>query len=213
VFPKELAESYAEAFSIAGISLLSLEVEASSVARAVSDGEVEAPVTLLVDFGTLRTGFAVLKRGIPIFTSTVTLGGESIDKAIVAKLSLSPEELETFKNEEGLFAKGGKNSPAVEILAGTVAALSDEIARHYHYWDTRRNDKGERMTPVERIYLLGGGANLKGIGDYIAGRVQVECIRPNVWQNVCSFDEYIPPIGRRDSLRFATAIGLALRSF
>jgi len=213
VFPKDLAESYAEAFSIAGISLLSLEVEASSVARAVSDGDVESPVTLLVDFGRIRTGFAVLKRGVPIFTSTVTVGGESIDKAILEKLALPRESLESFKNEEGLFAKGGKNSAGVEALAGTVASLADEIARHYHYWDTRRNDKGERVTPVERIYLLGGSSNLKGIGDYIAARVQVECVRPNVWQNVCSFDDYIPPVDRRGSLRFATAIGLALRSF
>src|SRR3989344_5407135 len=36
VFPRDVAEAYAEAFRIAGISLLSLEIEARSVARAIS---------------------------------------------------------------------------------------------------------------------------------------------------------------------------------
>lgn len=211
VFPRELSESYAEAFSFAGLSLLSLEVEASSVARAVSVSGAEEPITLLVDFGRVRTGFAVLKRGVPIFTSTVSVGGDTIDQAV--SNVLPPEKLESFKNEEGLLAKGGKDSTGVQAITGTVSALADEITRHYHYWDTRRNDKGERVTPVERIFLLGGSSNLKGIGDYISARVQVDCIRPNVWQNVCSFDDYIPPIDRRTSLRFATAIGLALRNF
>ncbi|OGG79748.1 hypothetical protein A3A39_04460, partial [Candidatus Kaiserbacteria bacterium RIFCSPLOWO2_01_FULL_54_13] len=213
VFPRELAESYAESFSLAKIPLLSLEVEARSVARAVTSGAQSEPITLLVDFGRLRTGFAVLKRGIPIFTSTVAVGGETIDRVIAEKLSLAPEDVDEFKNEQGFLAAGGKNSPGVEVITGTVSALADEVVRHFHYWDTRRNERGERMTPVERVFLVGGSANLKGLGDYVAARVQAEVLRPNVWQNVCSFDDYIPPIDRRRSLRFATAVGLALRSF
>lgn len=211
VFPRQLAESYAEVFDAAGINLLSLEVEARSIARAVSSGTKDEPITLSVDFGRVRTGFAVLKRGIPIFTSTVGVGGEAMTRAVIEKLSLSPEDAEKFKNEQGLLAEGGTKNPGVEALAGTASALSDEIAKHYHYWDTRRNNKGERMTPVGRVLIVGGSANLKGLADYIAGRIKAPTERPNVWQNVCSFEEYIPPIDRRASLQFATAIGLALR--
>ena len=212
VFPRELSESYVAAFTLAGIHLLSLEVEARSIARAVSSGKADEPITLLVDFGRSRTGFAVLKRGIPIFTSTVAVGGDGIDRAIAEKLALSPEDANTFKNEQGLLAEGGAKSPGLEAIAATSSALADEVARHFHYWDTRRNEHGERMTPVERVFLVGGSANLKGLGDYIAARVQAETIRPDVWHNVCSFDDYIPPIDRRTSLQFATAVGLALRS-
>jgi type IV pilus assembly protein PilM len=211
VFPRELAESYAAAFAEAGINLLSLELEASSIARAVSGRGDDEPITLLVDFGSLRTGISVLKRGVPIFTSTVAVGGGAIDSAIAKKLSLTPEEVEAFKNEQGLLAKGGKASPGVEAVTGTASALADEVARHFHYWDTRRNEHGERVTPVEQVFLIGGAANLKGLADYIAARVQVEVIRPNVWRHVCSFDECIPQINRRTSLQYATAIGLALR--
>jgi len=213
VFPREIAESYAKAFSLAGVPLLSLEVEASSIARAVSGDAKDEHITLLVDFGRRRTGIAVLKRGVPIFTSTVAVGGEAIDRMIEEKLSLPPEQAVAFKNDQGLLAQEGKSSPATEAITNTVSALAEEVVRHHQYWDTRRNEQGSRMTPVERVFLVGGSANLKGLGDYISSRVQVECERPNLWRNVCSFDEYIPPIDRRTSLRYATAIGLALRSF
>src|SRR3989344_5499155 len=89
VFPIELARSYANVFKDAGIELLSLELEASSIARAISSRPLDLvhgkredePIILSVDFGRARTGFAVLKRGIPIFTSTVEVGGDAITRA------------------------------------------------------------------------------------------------------------------------------------
>jgi type IV pilus assembly protein PilM len=211
VFPREVAEDYVEAYEMAGITLLSLEVEARSVARAVSSGRPDEPITLLVDFGRGRTGFAVLKYGFPIFTSTVPVGGEIMTQALIQRLSMTPEEAEIFKNEQGLISEKGVQSPGLEIVSGTASALSDEIARHYHYWDTRRNEHGDRVTPVGRVLLVGGSANLKGLPDYIAGRIQAPTERGEVWHNVASYDKYIPPVDRRHALQYATAIGLALR--
>lgn len=210
VFPIEFVRKYGKAFESAGIELLSMELEASSIARAISSGSANEPITLSVDFGRARTGFAVLKRGIPIFTSTVEVGGDAITRAVMEKLSLSPEDAQVFKNEQGLLADKEKSS-GIEALAGAASALSDEVAKHYHYWDTRRNDKGEHMTPVGKVLIVGGSANLKGLADYIAGRIQAQTELPNVWENVRSFEEYIPPIDAKESLRYATAIGLALR--
>src|SRR3989344_3323531 len=55
VFSRELAEAYVDAFDAAGIQLLSLEIEARSIARTISSGAPDEPVTLLVDFGRART--------------------------------------------------------------------------------------------------------------------------------------------------------------
>jgi type IV pilus assembly protein PilM len=211
VFPREVAESYATAFDEAGFSLLSLELEARSIARAATDHSPGEGIVLLVDFGLRRTGFAVLKHGIPIFTSTVEIGGEALDRALSEQMHLSPKQIEVWKNEQGLLPSEGTKSPGLEALSGAASSLGSEVARHFNYWDTRRNDSGERVTPVSKVLLLGGSANMKGLGDYIAGRVQAPVERPNLWRNVCSFDEYIPPIERRTSLQYATAIGLALR--
>ena len=96
-------------------------------------------------------------------------------------------------------------------LEKVADAIAQEVARHYRFWDTRRNEHGERVTPVSTIYLVGGSANLRGLAEYIASRVHAPTERPNVWHNVASFSEYIPPIDRRASLQFVTAVGLALR--
>lgn len=209
VFPREIAEDYARAFERAGITLLSLEVEAASIARAVAcDGDGD-PITLIVDFGRARTGFAVIKHGVPIFTSTVEVGGENITHALIEKLSINEEEAERYKNEQGIAPK--EKAEGLEAVMGATSALADEIARHYHYWDTRRNDAGERMTPVGRVVIVGGSANLNGLADYVASRVQAPTEIGTVWTRITNFETYIPPIDRRQSLQFATAIGLALR--
>lgn len=212
VFPRDLAGTYAAAFEEAGIQLLSFEIEARSIARAVSSCQPDEPITLLVDFGFARTGFAVLKRGIPIFTSTVEIGGNAIMEALMRALSLSREEAEKFGDTEGLVAlAAGRSSSGAEAIAGTASLLADEITRHYHYWDTRRNEQGERMTPVGKVVLVGGSANVQGLPEYIAARVQAPVVRGDIWRHICRFDDYIPPVDRRMSLKFATAAGLALR--
>jgi len=212
VFPRELAESYVAAFNAAGIDLLSLEIEARSIARAVSSLAPDEPITLLVDFGRARTGFAVIKRGIPIFTSTVEVGGDGITRALMKQLSISEEEATAFRDEQGLRVARGTNSPGFEAVMGIASVLADEVARHYRYWDTRRNEHGERMTPVGQVVLVGGSSNLNGLADFLAARVHAPTMVGDVWQHVCNFDEYIPPINRKSSLQYATAVGLALRS-
>jgi Tfp pilus assembly PilM family ATPase len=116
-----------------------------------------------------------------------------------------------FRNQHGLVSDGESGSTGFEAVSKVASALADEIARHYRYWDTRRDEQGNRMTPVGRIVLVGGSANLRGLSEYIAGRVQAPTALGDIWQRICNFDEYIPPIDRRTSLEFATAAGLALR--
>ena len=211
-FPGAIAENYARSFERAGIELLSLEVEARSIGRAVASRDESEPITLVVDFGRARTGFAVLKRGIPIFTSTVEFGGNTVLEAVQRALSLNREEAERFCNVEGLVAQAGERSSGTEAISRAAATFTSEIERHYRFWDTRRNDKGERVTPVSRIILVGGSANLNGLPEYIAGQIHAEAELGNIWRHICDFDAYIPPIDRRTSLQFATAAGLALRT-
>ena len=211
VFAREFTEKYVEAFTMAGIELLSLELEARSIARAVAADTFGDSATMLVDFGRARSGIAILKRGIPIFSSTVAIGGEAMAESVMQKLSLSREEAQSFIDDEGLLADGESKAPGVEVLVGGASAFADEVSRHYHYWDTRRNDKGERMSPVGRVLLIGGSANMRGLPEYIAAHLKAPTEIPDVWKRIAEFDAYIPPIDRKTSLQYATAVGLALR--
>jgi Tfp pilus assembly PilM family ATPase len=77
------------------------------------------------------------------------------------------------------------------------------------YWQTHHGEKVGGN--IESIYLTGGGANLKGIAEYIAMGVDVQVKTANPWVNVCSFEQYIPPLTMRQSHGYSAAIGLALR--
>ncbi len=212
VFPEDVPSAYADAFARAGITLLSLEIEASSIARAVSSQTPDEPITLIVDIGRARTGFAVVKHGYPIFTSTVEVGGDLITNTLMQALDLAPDKVVEYKNEHGLVPDdAGTNGKGIEALTTVASAIADEVARHYHYWDTRRNERGERVTPVGKVILVGGSANLRGFSEYIASRVHAPTELGNVWQHVAPFSIYVPPIHKRESLQYATAIGLALR--
>lgn len=210
-FPKEQAQQYADAFALAGISLLSLEIEARSIGRAIGTAVDDGAVTLLVDFGKGRTGFAVLKRGVPIFTSTVEFGNEKSTAAIKAASGLTEKDIELIRNNEGLYASGDHELMRKEFekLAG---GLTDEIVKHFHFWDTRRDEQGERVTPVGRVVLVGGSSNMKGLVDFIAGKVQSRVERADIWLSIGSFADQVPPIDKRNSLQYATAAGLALRA-
>ncbi|MBI4067819.1 pilus assembly protein PilM [Candidatus Kaiserbacteria bacterium] len=208
VFPKTVIEDYMQAFKVAGTDPLSLEIEASSIARAVLPTQSK-DVALIADFGRARTGIIIVNRGIPIFTSTVSVGGDTMTKVIMDTMKVDADKAEEFKNEHGIARDGDKQ--VVEAISGTASALADEVARHFSYWDTRRDEHGNRVTPVSRVILTGGSSNLKGLDEYIAGRVRAPTSHAHVWQNVCSFEEYIPPVDSHHALGLSTAIGLALR--
>lgn len=210
VFPRDLAEGYTQAFALADIELLSLEIEPRSIGRAIAE-KGKKNVALLVDCGYARTGVAILKNGIPIFTSTIDIGGAHLSKAVMDTLKVSEEDARVFKNEHGLVAYDPAHKPVLDALDAVAGSLAEEIGKHYRFWDTRRDEHEERL-PVEHVYLLGGSANLKGFPEYIAGKVHAQTERPNVWRNAFSFDDYIPPLDFRASLQYATAAGLALRS-
>lgn len=211
VFPKRVAEQYAHACARAGMEVGSLEIEARSIGRAIDDGERDGRVTLLVDFGRARTGFSVLKCGVPIFTSTVEFGNDVATSRIKRSVTLSDEEIQKIRNDEGLFASGEHAGLRAEFEA-TALGLADEVMKHFHFWDTRRDERGERMTPVGSVVLVGGSANMRGLPDLIAGKVQAETLRADIWRHVLSFDDDVPPIDKRTSLQYATAVGLALRA-
>ncbi len=211
VFPKEQARQYAQAFALAGMTLLSLEIEARSIGRVLDEDSGETSVTLLVDFGKARTGFAVLKHGVPIFTSTVEFGNEAGTAEIRRQSSLSDAQIEHIRNDEGLFAQGEHESMKKEFEK-VANGLAEEILKHFRFWDTRRDEHGERVTPVDRVVLVGGSSNMKGLVDLIASKVQARTERADIWKHILDTDVTVPPIDKRTSLQYATAAGLALRT-
>lgn len=208
-YAKETVTAYTEACTLAGVVPLSFEVEAQALARAVvRDGD--SGVYLIVDFGKTRTGVGVVENGILMLTSTIDVGGKDLDQALQkAYTKADAAELIRLKNEYGVLASA--EEPAVRgALSVPIGTLRNELMTRIGYWNTKVEAK-ERA--VERVVLCGGIANLAGLTEYFTEALGVPVEQGNVWQNAFRTDSVVPPITRRYSYGYATAVGLALGSF
>lgn len=210
VFPQDIAHEYADLLRDAGLTPVSLEIEAQAIARAVvPKGDVGG--CLVVDVGAVRSGITVVGGGAVRFTTTVPVGGDAVTAAIKAALpQATAAETLSIKNDQGLaYHENGDIRAAFERLA---TDLKDQVERYYLYWQTRKDAKDPKLPehPIQRIFLSGGYANVAGLPEYLSRHLRVPTKRANVWENVCSIDDAIPPISYEDSLSYASAIGLAL---
>jgi type IV pilus assembly protein PilM len=209
-YAKDTVMSYYDACRAAGVVPISFEIEAQAIARAtipVHDNGTH----MIVDFGKTRTGVGIVHRGVLIYTSTIDIGGAVLSAALRAKLgNVEESALTEIKNTQGL-VRGVGDSTVYDVLVSSMSAIAEEIGMRIQYWNTK--DIAHEDRQIKTIILCGGSVNMKGLPAFFTETLGVETRRANVWQNAFSIDEKVPPIGRRYSFGYATAIGLALASF
>ncbi|MFZ2149652.1 MAG: pilus assembly protein PilM [Minisyncoccia bacterium] len=209
--PENVIDTYVSVFRDSFISIQSLELEAQAIARAVvRKGDLET--YLIVDFGQTRTGIFIVSRGVVVFTSTLDIGGDLLNKMIEKNFNVSPEEAEKMKRQFGL-ERNTENQEVFSVLLNSVSILRDEIAKHFLYWSTHKDEEGKDHPPIKKIILCGGDSNLIGLADYISVSMKQSVEMGNVWVNIAETDKYIPEISFNKSLTFAAALGLALGDF
>ena len=209
VVPRSLVDGYLEAFSGSGITPIAFEIEAQSLARAVVP-EGDKHSYMIVDFGRTRTGIAVVSEGTVEFTSTILVGGDSLTEAIAKNMNISYDEAEKIKREKGISGITENEDLSIALMSA-VSILRDEVVKQQTYWQTHNDDYGKKRPTIQKVYLCGGDSNLAGFAEYLAQGLSVPVELANTLVNVNTLDEYVPEISFSDSLRFATALGLALR--
>lgn len=204
-------ENYISVFRNCFISVQSLELEAQAIARAVVKKD-DLGTYIIVDFGQTRSGIFIVSRGTVVFTSTLDIGGKSLNAAIEKSFGVNTAEAERMKQEYGL-ERNADNKEVFPVLLNSASVLRDEIEKHFLYWNTHKDEEGKNRPPIKKIILCGGDANLIGLPDYIAQSMKCEVEMANVWVNITNTGKHVPEISFRKSLSFAAALGLALGDF
>jgi type IV pilus assembly protein PilM len=211
VLSQKIVSSYVSLFQDVGLTPISFEIEAESTARAiVPDGDLST--YMIVDYGRTRTSFSVVSCGVVHYTATAEIGGELILDIIKKQTGASNKEAQDIKNKQGL-AKDSKYPELYMSLANIVSVLKDEINKRYIFWHTHEDKDGRQREKIQKIFLVGGNANLFGLEDYLSSSLRVKTERPNVWVNAPFSKDFVPPINFGDSLSYASAIGLSLKDF
>ncbi|MCI0542620.1 pilus assembly protein PilM [bacterium] len=202
---------YIEAFSGAGLTLLSVEVDADALVRAILPPEAVETI-MIIEMGRVKTGIYVVTNRMVRFASELDFGAKMVGAMLQKKFPVSIGEL-----SEVLAACYGESAPppeAVEVLQEFFEQIREQIEKHYMYWNSHHARGGTPSDEkIERIILAGSQSALYGFDEYLSSRLHEPLAIANPWANLSSFRSYIPEISRNDSLRYATAIGLALHPY
>jgi type IV pilus assembly protein PilM len=189
----------------AGLEPVGLEIESIAQARTLVDEKKEDKTIMTVDIGDRRTSFLITKNGIPCFTSSIPICGQSMTDAISKSLSVSLEEAENMKINYGI-GSDFKNDAIFNAVKPILDSFSAEIERSIDFFTTGL----QYSSRVDSIIVCGGGANAKGLIPYLSKKIGRELELGNPWVNVLAGKD-LPPIDRNESVQYSTALGLALK--
>ena len=207
-----VANSYLSVFAEASLFVKSLEIEAQAISRAVIPKGEREPY-MIVDFGEHRTGIFIVANEVVSFTSTLDFGGEVLSQMIQKSFDVSKEEAEKMKKHYGLQRNLG-NKEIFPVLLNGISILRDEIVKHMLYWQTHTDEQGKKNSPIKKIFLCGGNANIVGLPDYFSVSMKTKVEIADVWTNIKDFStEGVPDINSQEALSYVTALGLALGDF
>jgi type IV pilus assembly protein PilM len=208
VLPRSAVEGYLEIFHGTGVTPKAFEFESQAMARSIIP-RGDNGTFMVVDIGKMVTDVFVAANGVVQFSASLDIGGHNMTQSIERSLKVTYEEAEALKVKHGLIG-GAKEEELRAAMLAVVADLRTRLLRHYSYWQTHHGDKVGGN--IECVYLTGGGANLKGIAEFLGMALDVKVKIANPWVNVCTFEKYVPPLSAHESHGYTAAIGLALRN-
>jgi type IV pilus assembly protein PilM len=206
--PKKVVEPYVLALKKAGLIPQVLEIESQAIARALVKNFVSPTPLLLIDLGATRTSFIIFSGYSLRFTSSISVSSQKFTDLIAKNLKIDLNEAEKIKIKSGL------NKENLEILSPILKNLIKEIKICLFYYHTHIHHEHLPLDSkeIEKIYLCGGGANLKGLTNFLSQELKTPVELGNPWINILPEPlKEIPELSYEKSLAFTTALGLALR--
>jgi type IV pilus assembly protein PilM len=207
--PRDLVDSYIELFRKAGIKPLSFEPESLALARCLIKGEVSEKPILIVDLGQTRTNFIIYSgRGLR-FTSSIEISEDIMTMNIARSMSISTEDAEKLKKEVGM--NRDDNEKVFEAIVPVMTDLKEQINSYIDFYAEHAAHVHSGGEAIAKVLLSGGGARLKGIEKYLTTALRVPAEIGSPWVNILEPPlRETPELPYLESIRYATALGLAL---
>ncbi len=214
VMPKYIVDSYLACFTAAGLKPCVMEIESQAIARAlIKNSQSEKPVAI-IDLGKDNTSFIIFSGNAMRFTTSVPFSSKELTAAIATALKITPSKAEDVKIKTGLGDKKTKESKeAAKAVEPLLTDFATKIKKYISFYqDHASHDYFPSDIGIEKVILCGGGANLKGLPEFLFEflKIPVELGDPFVNIIPCNKGEKCPIIYQK-ALSYSTAFGLALR--
>lgn len=202
---KSTVDQTIEVLELSGLDPMGLEIESIAQARSLLDEKNEQATVMIVDIGDCRTSFSVTKGGLPCFTSSIPLCGQTLTDVISKGMKISFEEAEKIKLTYGI-GNDFKDTSLLKMQQPVLENLVQEIERSIDFYLTGL----KYSKSIDKIILCGGGANAKGILPYLSKKLRWKIELGNPWINM-KLEKNESIIKKDQSVQYSTAIGLALK--
>ncbi len=116
--------------------------------------------------------------------------------------------------EEGLVQYTQTLSIKTEDIKGGISPenaniFKENINKVIIYWFTSK-EQHVKNSKIENIILTGEGIDSLDLINFLESNLPVSATFANVWENCFDIHEFIPSVSQKDSLKYATCIGLSL---
>jgi Tfp pilus assembly PilM family ATPase len=136
-------------------------------AAMVCNGDRDVPLAVL-DWGYQRATLCIVMDGRPAYVRCLkNCGFSRVNNSLIQKLGIDTEEATSLVTEHGLPAPAVATPSEArlvvqELISAPLGDLVAEIARSIEHFGYQR-----RMSLPEEIILMGGGATLHGLPEYL----------------------------------------------
>jgi type IV pilus assembly protein PilM len=199
--PREVVEKFKRVIKLVGLNALALEIETFSLVRSAA--RYESIPTAFVNIGHIATTLAVVDERRLRVSHSIDHGSLELTKALERGLNVNTARAEAIKREVGLSERVEEREIA-SVITPLVEILFSEIERLVSLYNRKASRK------IQKINLAGGGANLRGLIEYVASRFGMEVARAQPFSRVVS-PPFMQPVLRELGPPFAVAAGLAMR--
>lgn len=195
--PKQITQNYMRMFGLAGLKPEVGEIEALALIRSLI-GNVPMNC-VIIDIGARSTGINIIEGGFLRLSRNLNIGGDTITDKIVQSLNISVFRAEQFKKDFGI-----SNAAFIpDTVKPVLYVIKSEVKQLLTLYQSQNVE-------VEKILLVGGGANLPGIVGFFEDlKIKVELGNP---LGVVGYARDLEPVLKRYALSLPIAIGLALRN-
>jgi type IV pilus assembly protein PilM len=208
--PKKIVDPYILSLRQAGLLPRVLEIESSAIARTLIKDDVSHFPVLLIDLGATRTSFIIFSGTSLKFTSSIPISSQKFTEAISKTLKINLVKAEELKLKHGLKKNDREGELVFEALTPILRDLIEQIKNHLIYYQSHAEHEHlpSNIKEVKEILLCGGGANLKGLPEFLLNELKIKTGLGDPWVNILRRKPEMP---FEKSLSFTTALGLALR--
>lgn len=207
--PRNVVDKYLSFLEKVNLAPIAFEPESMSVVRSLIKKDDFNP-TIIVDLGSTGTNFVIFSASALRFTSHVSISGSDLEKAIADKIKISLKKAKEFKIKFGLGRS--EDDPGVfKAVEPIINNLVDQIKDYMIFYNDHFSDVSAEKS-ISQIILCGGDSHLLKLPETLSSKLKIPVKVGDPLLNF-SFGKNSDKkaFSKKESLVYATAIGLSLR--